>query len=188
MKIIPIAGALGAEISGLDLSVKPSNSHTSRLYEAFLKHRVLFFREQTLSATGLLKFSKTFGEPAVYPFIQGLPDVPEVIEIIKTESDEKNFGGSWHSDTSYMERPAKATLLYAKEVPEYGGDTLFCNTNMAYEQLSEGMKKLLCNLIGINSSEKGYQGGRAVGMNRLNAMKGTYNKKSESFESAHPVI
>ena len=133
MKIIPIAGALGAEISGLDLSVKPSNSHTSRLYEAFLEHRVLFFREQTLSATGLLKFSKTFGEPAVYPFIQGLPDVPEVIEIIKTESDEKNFGGSWHSDTSYMERPAKATLLYAKEVPEYGGDTLFCNTNMAYE-------------------------------------------------------
>ena len=94
MKIIPISGALGAEISGLDLSVKPSNSHTNRLYEAFLKHRVLFFREQTLSATGLLKFSKIFGEPAVYPFIEGLPDAPEVIEIIKTESDEKNFGGS----------------------------------------------------------------------------------------------
>ena len=84
MKIIPIAGALGAEISGLDLSVKSSNSHTSRLYAAFLKHQVLFFRQQTLSATGLLKFSKIFGEPALYPFIQGLPDVPEVIEIIKT--------------------------------------------------------------------------------------------------------
>ncbi len=93
MKINPISGALGAEISGLDLSVKPSNSHISRLYEAFLKRRVLFFREQTLSATDLLKFSKIFGEPAVYPFIEGLPDVPEVIEIIKTESDEKNFGG-----------------------------------------------------------------------------------------------
>ena len=111
MKIIPISGALGAEVSGLDLSVKLSNSQTSELYEAFLKHRVLFFREQTLSANGLLKFSKIFGEPTVYPFIQGLSDVPEVIEIIKTEADEKNFGGSWHSDTSYMERPAKATLL-----------------------------------------------------------------------------
>ena len=188
MKIIPISGALGAEVSGLDLSVKLSNSHISRLYEAFLKHRVLFFREQNLTATDLLKFSKIFGEPAVYPFIQGLPDVPEVIEIIKTEADEKNFGGSWHSDTSYMKRPAKATLLYAKEVPEYGGDTLFCNTNMAYEELSEGMKKLLCNMIGINSSEKGYKGGRAAGMKRLNAMKGTYNKKSKSFKSEHPVI
>jgi taurine dioxygenase len=66
MKIIPISGALGAEVSGLDLSVKLSNSHISRLYEAFLKHRVLFFREQNLTATDLLKFSKIFGSP---PFI-----------------------------------------------------------------------------------------------------------------------
>ncbi|MBT5914672.1 MAG: taurine dioxygenase [Rhodospirillaceae bacterium] len=188
MIITPISNALGAEISEIDLSVRLSNNQTGKLYDAFLKYCVLFFREHSLSATQVLEFSKTFGPPAIYPFIQGLPEVPEVIEIIKTETDENNFGGSWHSDTSYMHRPAKATLLYAKEVPDFGGDTLFCNTNMAYEQLSEGMKKLLSDLRGVNSSEKGYQGGRATGMNKLNAMKGTYKKEAKSFESEHPVI
>ena len=188
MKITPISNALGAEISEINLSVRLSNNQISRLYDAFLKYRVLFFREHTLSTTQVLEFSQTFGVPAIYPFIQGLPEAPEVIEIIKTETDENNFGGSWHSDTSYMHRPAKATLLYAKEVPDFGGDTLFCNTNMAYEQLSGGMKKLLGDLEGVNSSEKGYQGGRAAGMNRLNAMKGTYKKETNSFVSEHPVI
>jgi taurine dioxygenase len=188
MNITPVSRALGAKVSEINLSAKLSNSQATKLYAAFLKYRVLFFCEQNLSPQKFLEFSKIFGTPSIYPFIKGLTDVPEVIEIIKTENDEKNFGGSWHSDTSYMEEPAKGTLLYALEVPEYGGDTLFANTTMAYDCLSLGMKSLLANLVAINSSEKGYQGGRAAGMNRLDAMKNTFKKESLSFNSEHPVV
>ena len=188
MNITPVSCALGAKVSEINLSAKLSNSQANKLYAAFLRYRVLFFCGQNLSPQRFLEFSKIFGEPSIYPFIKGLPDVPAVIEIIKTEKDEKNFGGSWHSDTSYMEEPAKGTLLYALEVPEYGGDTLFANTTMAYDRLSLGMKSLLANLVAINSSEKGYQGGRAAGMNQLDAMKNTFKKNSLSFNSEHPVV
>ena len=188
MNITPVSRALGAKVSEINLSAKLSNSQANQLYDAFLKYRVLFFCKQNLSPQKFLEFSKIFGTPSIYPFIKGLPNVPAVIEIIKTEKDEKNFGGSWHSDTSYMEEPAKGTLLYALEVPEYGGDTLFANTTMAYDCLSLGMKSLLANLVAVNSSEKGYLGGRAAGMNRLDAMKNTFKKESLSFNSEHPVV
>ena len=173
MEISPISGALGAEISGIDISKKLTNTETQLLQENFLKFKVLFFRNQNLSAQTFVSFAKHFGNPTIYPFIKGLDDTPEVIEIIKTKDDKKNFGGSWHSDTSYMEYPAMATLLYAKETPKFGGDTLFANTALAYEQLSQSLKELLHDLVGVNSSEKGYAGGRATGMSKLSKMNQT---------------
>ena len=188
MHITPISGALGAEIASVDLSGELSNSDAAKVHDAFLAHRVLFFRDQKLTPPEFVRFANLFGEPDIYPFIKGLPDNPEVIEIIKTEADTKNFGGTWHSDTSYMECPALGTTLYGLEVPQAGGDTLFANTTMAYEALSNGMKELLAGLVGVNSSEKGYQGGRAAGMARLDAMKGTFQPKAETYESEHPVV
>lgn len=188
MQITPVSGALGAEISGIDLSAELSNSTTAAVHEAFLAYRALFFRDQRLVPKQLVKASQLFGEADIYPFIKGLPDTPEVIEIIKTEADSKNFGGSWHSDTSYMPAPALATVLYALDVPSAGGDTLFANTAMAYDALSDAMKDLLAGLVGVNSSEKGYQGGRAAGMARLDAMKGTFEAAAETHESEHPVV
>lgn len=188
MHITPISGALGAEIAGIDLSGELSNSDAAEVHDAFLAHRVLFFRDQKLTPPEFVRFANLFGEPDIYPFIKGLPDTPEVIDIIKTEDDTKNFGGSWHSDTSYMEHPALGTTLYALKVPKAGGDTLFANTTMAYEALSDGMKELLSSLIGVNSSEKGYQGGRAAGMARLDAMKGTFQPEARTYENEHPVV
>ena len=188
MEISPVAGALGAEIYGIDISKKLSNAETKILQENFLKYKVLFFRDQCLSAKKFVSFANLFGEPTIYPFIKGLDDTPEVIEIIKTKNDKKNFGGSWHSDTSYMECPAMATLLYAKEVPEFGGDTLFANTSLAYENLSENFKELLHNLVGVNSSEKGYTGGRAAGMSKLSKMNQTFDANALSYETEHPII
>ena len=188
MEISPVAGALGAEIYGIDISKKLSNAETKILQENFLKYKVLFFRDQCLSAKKFVSFASLFGEPTIYPFIKGLDDTPEVIEIIKTKNDKKNFGGSWHSDTSYMECPAMATLLYAKEVPEFGGDTLFANTSLAYENLSENFKELLHNLVGVNSSEKGYTGGRAAGMSKLSKMNQTFDSNALSYETEHPII
>ena len=142
MHIAPLSNALGAEILGLDLAGEISNQAASDIHAAFLAHRVLFFRDQSLSPSAFVQFARLFGEPDIYPFIKGLPGTPEVIEIIKTEDDTKNFGGSWHSDTSYMDCPALGTTLYALETPTFGGDTLFANTTLAYDALSQGKKRL----------------------------------------------
>ncbi len=188
MEIQSISGSLGAEISGVDLSRELSNRDGDALHDAFLNHHVLFFRDQSLSPKQQLRFASRFGEPDVYPFLEGLPETPEVIDIIKTENDVLNFGGSWHSDTAYMERPALGTVLHALEVPECGGDTQFANMAAAYDALSTGMRETLNTLRAVYSSDHGYQGGRAAGMARLNGMKETYNDASASYEAEHPIV
>jgi taurine dioxygenase len=101
-----------------------------------------------------LSFAKRFGEVIEYPFIKGLEEFPEIIPVVKLEHEKTNFGGIWHTDTAYLEKPPMATMLIARETPPHGGDTMFANMYMAYETLSDGMKKLLDGLIGINSSAK----------------------------------
>jgi len=81
-----------------------------------------------------------------------------------------------------------ATLLHAIETPKSAGDTLFANTSLAYEQLSQSFKDLLRDLVGVNSSEKGYAGGRATGMSKLSKMNQTYNTNATSYDTEHPII
>jgi len=188
MEVTPVSGALGAEIAGLDLSGNLSERQAGDVRNAFLEHKVLFFRNQTLDPETQLIFARVIGTPDIYPFIQGLPGTPEVIEILKTETDKVNFGGGWHSDTAYMEAPALGTILHGLEVPDVGGDTLFANTALAYRALSEGLKRTLANLRGINSSDAGYQGGRAAGMARIDGMKASYRSDSGGYEAEHPVV
>ena len=141
--IKPIAPRIGAEIFDLDLRKLADNGAWQTLNEKLLEHKVLVFRDQNLDPASLVAVANRFGKPMPYPFIEGLRDQPEVTEILKTESDERNFGGAWHSDTTYMEIPAGATLLYAVETPQSGGDTLFADMYDAYEQLSGGYKQML---------------------------------------------
>ena len=188
MNIEPVATALGAEVHGVDLSETVSANAAAQIRRAFLTHRVLVFRDQRLSAADLIRFGELFGELDLYPFIKGLAEAPQVIEILKTESDSVNFGGSWHSDMSYMERPPMATALYAVEVPAAGGDTQFANTTLAYEALSAGMRRMLAGLRAVNSSEGRYAGGRAAAMSRLDGMKNTYQERATVHESEHPVV
>jgi taurine dioxygenase len=189
MDIRPIAGALGAEIVGIDLSRELSNSETADVYNAYLAHKVLHFRGPALTPEQQVRAARIFGEPDIYPFIKGLDDFPEIIELVKTENDKANFGGSWHSDTAYMPEPAKGTLLHALEVPDAGGDTLFANTALAYQALSDGMKAALDGLMGVNDSNAGYAGGRAAAISKLDAM-GKTNTAAEakSYTSEHPIV
>jgi len=187
MQIESTAGALGAEITGVDVA-NLSNEAASAVRDAFLEHKVVFFREQTLTPAAQRRFASLFGEPEIYPFIKGFDEAPEVIEILKTETDQKNFGGSWHSDTSYMPEPALGTVLYALETPASGGDTMFASAAAAYDALSDGMKWMLHGLKGVNSSEHGYAGGRAANMAKLDAMGETYNQAATVFESEHPIV
>jgi taurine dioxygenase len=148
----PVAGALGAEISGVDLRRPLGDATLAAIRAAWLAHLVIFFRDQDLTPAEFLAFARRFGEPIEYPFVKGLPEHPEIIPVLKLPHETINFGGIWHSDTAYLERPPMASLLIAREVPPAGGDTEFASMYLAYETLSEGMKRLLAGLNAVNSS------------------------------------
>ncbi|HKX11486.1 MAG TPA: TauD/TfdA family dioxygenase [Stellaceae bacterium] len=149
-----MAGALGAEVDGVDLSRPLSAKMVAEIRRAFLAHLVLFFRDQDLMPETLLAAARQLGTPIEYPFVRGLEGYPEVIEVAKLENERVNFGGVWHSDTTYLESPPMGTLLLAKEIPPTGGDTIFANMYLACETLSDGMRAMLDQLTAINSSAK----------------------------------
>ncbi len=134
---------------------RPLGAETvAEVRRALLAHLVLFFRDQDLTPETLLGAARQFGTPIEYPFVRGLEGYPEVIEVAKLENERVNFGGVWHSDTTYLESPPMGTLLLAKEVPPTGGDTIFANMYHACETLSDGMRAMLNRLTAINSSAK----------------------------------
>jgi len=154
LDIRPLSGAIGAEIGGVDLSGPLDDMIVAAIRRAWLDHLVIFFRGQDLPPDRLMTLAARFGKPIEYPFVAGLDGFPEVTPVVKLEHERVNFGGIWHSDTTYLETPPMGTFLAACEVPESGGDTLFANMYLAYESLSDGMKRLIDPLIGINSSRK----------------------------------
>jgi taurine dioxygenase len=154
LDIRPIAGALGAEIHGVDLDRPLDDGTAAAIRRALLDHLVIFFRDQELPPERFLAFARRFGEPMEYPLVKGIEGYPDIIRVAKLEHETVNFGGIWHSDTTYLETPPMGTLLVAREVPPFGGDTLFANMYLAYESLSDGMKLLLEGLRGVSSSAK----------------------------------
>ena len=154
IKVRPIAGALGAEIGGVDIAQSLPAAVVSEIRQAWLDHLVIFVPGQKLSPQTQLDFARRFGEPMEYPQLKGLPECPLITPVIKLEHERVNFGGVWHSDTTYLERPPMASMLYALETPPHGGDTLFANQYLAYESLSDRLKHVLAGLVGINSSTK----------------------------------
>ncbi len=179
-----IAGALGAEITGIDLRAPIDAALMANIRAAWLEHLVIFFREQALSTAEFLAFAKRIGEVIEYPFVKGLPDFPEVIPVVKLEHERVNFGGLWHSDTTYLEVPPMASMLIAKEVPPVGGDTLFANMYAAYEALSPGMQAMLQPLKGVNSSAKA-----DASRTREDRLKTDARSASrEEFVAEHPVV
>ncbi len=154
MQVKQVAGALGALISGVDLRDDLGAERIAQIRQALLDHQVIFFRDQTLTPAQYLRFARLMGEPVEYPFVKGLPDFPEIIQVTKLEHERTNFGGIWHSDTAYLDHPPMGSMLLAREVPPFGGDTLFANQVLAFESLSPGMQRMLDGLIAINSSAK----------------------------------
>jgi taurine dioxygenase len=142
IQVKPIAGALGAEISGVNLRTMDDETF-KEIKVAWLEHLVVFFRDQSITPEQQIAFAKRFGEIHHHPFMKSMDEYPDILEIIKEEGDTKAFGDVWHTDQMFNPKPAKATILYAKETPDAGGDTLFANMYLAYETLSEPMKALL---------------------------------------------
>lgn len=149
-----IAGALGAEIGGVDLSQPLAAETVAAIRAAWLEHLVIFFRDQPLTPSQFMALGEHFGTPVEYPMVKGIEGFPKIIEVKKLEHERVNFGGVWHSDTAYLETPPMASMLLAREVPPAGGDTLFANMYLAWDALSGSMKDILRILKGVNSSAK----------------------------------
>jgi taurine dioxygenase len=184
IEVHKIAGALGAEISGVDLARDLDEETVAQIRRIWLDNCVVFFRNQDLPPARFLELAKCFGEPIEYPFLKGLEGFPEIITVAKLEHEKINFGGVWHSDTSYLEVPPMATMLIAREVPPVGGDTLFANQYLAYETLSDGMKRVLDGLIALNASAKA-----DVTRTREDRLKDSKSPQArKDYVAEHPVV
>ena len=184
MNVIPIAGALGAVISGVDLSRGMTTTLAADIRQVFLQHKVIFLRQQTLTPQQFLDFAKAMGEPIEYPFVKGMDGFPHIIEVKKLEHDMVNFGGIWHSDTTYLDLPPMGSMLLSREVPPYGGDTMFANQYAAYNALSYTMKKLLDGLTGISSSARA-----DVSRTREDLIKSDGKvEPARHYRAEHPVV
>jgi taurine dioxygenase len=184
LEVHKIAGALGAEISGVDLARDLDDATVAEIRRIWLDNCVVFFRNQDLPPAQFLALAKRFGEPIEYPFLKGLDGFPEIITVAKLEHEKINFGGVWHSDTSYLDIPPMATMLIAREVPPVGGDTLFANQYLAYETLSDGMKRLLDGLVALNASAKA-----DVTRTREDRLKDGKNPQArKDYVAEHPVV
>jgi taurine dioxygenase len=181
--VTPLVGALGAEISGVDLSTKVADATMAEIRRAWLAHLVIFFRDQLLEPTEFLAFARRLGEPVEYPFVQGIADFPEIIAVTKLPHETVNFGGIWHSDTVYLERPPMATMLVAREVPPHGGDTMFSNMYAAFDALSPGMQRLLEGLRAVNSSAMA-----DVSKTREDRLRDSGTGGDHEYLSEHPVV
>ena len=179
--VTPIAGALGAEIGGVDLSTDVPEDVLGEIRQAWLQHLVVFFRDQPISDDAFVAFARRIGEIGRYPFVPGIEGHPEIIAVLKEPHETRNFGGIWHSDTAYLDRPPSATLLLAREIPPQGGDTMFANQYLAFETLSPAMQDLLRPLRAVNSSAMA-----DVSKTREDRVKGA--GPLEDYEASHPVV
>ncbi|MEQ1931780.1 MAG: TauD/TfdA family dioxygenase [Parvularculaceae bacterium] len=157
IKVDPIAGTMGAEISGVDVR-DMSAAAFEEIKTALADHIAVFILGQDLSVEEMERFTSRFGAFGDDPFIKGMDEHPHVLHV-KKEAKEMLpvvFGGLWHSDWSFLEAPPAYTILHAKEIPPFGGDTLYANCYLAYEALSVEFRRILDGLTALHSAQRGY--------------------------------
>jgi taurine dioxygenase len=185
----PLAGALGADIYGVDLA-SPGETALADIKRAFADYLVLHFHNQKLTPEQHVALTKRFGPTSRSPYIKHMDEHPDIIAVLK-EADEariSTFGNAWHSDFSFLEEPPLGSLLYAREVPSHGGDTLFANMYLAYEALSDGMRRMLDPLkavhsgkpYGVNGVSTDLKVSRSIGIER--------NRPEADREILHPIV
>src|SRR5262249_18325625 len=190
IELRPVAGSLGAEVAGVDLARPLSNSVAAEIRRAFVEHLVLFFRDQDLTPEQHLTVSRLFGSLSRVPYVKHMAEYPDIIAVLK-EADERKistFGNAWHSDFSFLPEPPLGSVLYAREVPSHGGDTLWSNMYEAYEALSQGMKRLLDGLNALHSGRPSGVGGGPKDLKTSRSVVMERNNPEADREVAHPVV
>ena len=183
--INPTSGSIGAEISGVDLSIDLSDTVFSEIRQTFIEHGLIFFRNQELTPEDHLRFAKRWGEININRFFAKVEGYEQIAEVKKDPDQEINIGGAWHTDHSYDQIPAMGSILLARETPKTGGDTLFANMYKAYESLSDGLKGTLESMNACHSSRHDF-GAHAGYAEATNQRIG--NPELATQDAIHPVI
>ncbi|MGE0225281.1 MAG: TauD/TfdA dioxygenase family protein [Acetobacteraceae bacterium] len=182
LDVQPVAGAVGAEILGVDLR-DPLPDDTLRSVRQTLADRgVVFFRDQRLTPDQHIAFARQFGEININRFFAKDEKHPEIALVTKEPHQTRNIGGGWHTDHSYDQVPALGSVLYAREVPPHGGDTLFASMYAAYDALSDGMKRMLEGLRAVHSSR------HVFGVKRPGMEGRIGNPELATQDAVHPVV
>jgi taurine dioxygenase len=158
MRTEPLSQVMGAALPGVDLSRPLDDDQLAGIREAFRRHMLLVFPAQALNEAQQVAFSRRFGELQVHVLDQYRhPQHPEIYVLSNVGKDGKTTGSHpdkgtlvWHSDLSFQRRPALATILYGREVPRRGGDTLFADMCAAYDALDASMKAKLEGLTAVH--------------------------------------
>src|SRR5580700_9037388 len=182
----PIAGELGAEIYGAEIGDALDDDVIDEIRQALNEYCVIFFRDQEFGAEQHKAFARRFGEIFIHPNYRGMQDDNEIVMIRREPGDQHIVGEDWHADTTMMEEPPMGAILLALEVPPYGGDTLFANQYLAYDTLSDGMKKLLSGLKAVHTDRK--VAGPAANRNAYRAAKVRQGDDWRETVSLHPVV
>lgn len=185
IEVAPVAGALGAEIHGVDLATL-DDATFAEIRQAFHDHSVIFFRDQAITPEQHIAFARRFGPINVNRFFTQVAGHPEIAEVRKEPDQKKNIGEVWHTDHSYDQVPALGSMLVAREVPDHGGDTMFASMYAAYDALSDGLKRTLEGLRAIHSSRHVFGRDAAYHGNDLKGR--LHNPDAATQDAVHPVV
>jgi taurine dioxygenase len=186
IEVAPIAGALGAEVLGVDLRDPMDDALFAEIRQAFHDHSVIFFRDQDITPEQHIAFARRFGPINVNRFFTPVAGHPEIAEVRKEPDQKRNIGETWHTDHSYDEIPALGSMLVAREVPAFGGDTMFSSMVAAYDALSEGMKRTLEPLRALHSSRHIF--GQKAGYHGTDLQGRLHNPDAATQDAVHPVV
>jgi len=181
IRVTPITGAMGAEVFDVDLSRSLDAETLSEIRTAWHDNLVLIFRDQDLTDQQQYDFSAHFGPIIPHPYVKGLPDIPEIFQIIREPGEAYSWDSYYHSDLMFLERPPLGATLYAKQIPPFGADTAFCNLYLAFETLSPAMQDMLEGLEGVNESGKPQKYS-----NRYQSMEEL--AKNDAMSATHPIV
>ncbi len=178
----PVNAAVGVEIAGLDLSEPLTPPALATVKSALAEHGVVFFRDQALTENQHIALARQFGDINVNRFFSHAEGYPEIALVVKEPHQTRNIGGGWHTDHSYDHVPALGSMLYAREIPPLGGDTLFASMYAAYDALSDGLKQTLEGLRGVHSSR------HVFGVKRGDLEGRIGNYEAATQDATHPVV
>lgn len=184
--VTPLSPSCGAEIGGVDIADGVDDETIAEIRRALLDHLVIFFRDQTLDDDSHKAFSRRFGEIFIHPNYNFGTNDPVMVRLVRKPGDKSVAGEEWHADTTMMAEPPMGAILYALEVPPYGADTLFANQYLAYETLSDGMKRALEGLKAVHSDIR--VAGPQAAKNAVRSSKVREDADWRPTVHAHPIV
>ncbi|GAA5232259.1 TauD/TfdA family dioxygenase [Verticiella sediminum] len=189
IEIRPVTGGCGVELRGVRLDRALDEDTLATIRQAYTQYGVVFFRDQDITPAQHLAFARSLGDIVVNRFFIPVEGHPEIATVNKGEFDTANIGGDWHTDHSYDQIPAMGSILVARELPAYGGDTLFANLSLAFKTLSPGLQRTLMGLKAVHSAEHVFgRKSRAAQLAEQTGKAMFRNADAAEVEAVHPVV